>query len=412
MPNTIRHKRGTTTPAAGSLVTGELAINTATGSVFTKTDAGTVVNVAASASASWGSISGTLSSQTDLNSALAGKANSAHTHAIADVTNLQTSLDAKANLAGATFTGAIVTAVPTASAAFLNLPHGTAPTTPNNGDVFTTTTGLFARINGSTLQYAAINASSLSFGGTTLSFGTSAAASTINVASGATTTGVTKTLNLATGALAGATTAVNIGSSAGTSTITLNGTVNAPGLVNGVKAWVNFNGVASGTWAGGTSTVTRAAASTTATVTTTTAHGLVVGNVVWALTGVTAGQYTVTAVGSATTFSFTTVESTALTAASITFAVSTIRASFNVSSITDNGVGDYTINFTTPMADTNYAIVSSNSATFGIAVGLHSSGVTVNTTPTLKTTTAARMVASYYDNGRYDVADIGVAFIR
>ena len=31
-----------------------------------------------------------------------------------------------------------------------------------------------------------------------------------------------------------------------------------------------------------------------------------------------------------------------------------IRASGNVSSITDNGVGDYTVNFTTPMLDANY----------------------------------------------------------
>ena len=31
-----------------------------------------------------------------------------------------------------------------------------------------------------------------------------------------------------------------------------------------------------------------------------------------------------------------------------------IRASFNVSSITDNGTGDYTVNFTTAMVDANY----------------------------------------------------------
>ena len=33
-----------------------------------------------------------------------------------------------------------------------------------------------------------------------------------------------------------------------------------------------------------------------------------------------------------------------------------IRASGNVSSITDNGTGDYTINFTTAMSDANYAV--------------------------------------------------------
>jgi hypothetical protein len=32
-----------------------------------------------------------------------------------------------------------------------------------------------------------------------------------------------------------------------------------------------------------------------------------------------------------------------------------IRASYNVSSITDNGVGNYTVNFTNAFADTNYA---------------------------------------------------------
>jgi len=31
-----------------------------------------------------------------------------------------------------------------------------------------------------------------------------------------------------------------------------------------------------------------------------------------------------------------------------------IRADFNVSSITDNGTGDYTVNFTTAMPDANY----------------------------------------------------------
>lgn len=36
-----------------------------------------------------------------------------------------------------------------------------------------------------------------------------------------------------------------------------------------------------------------------------------------------------------------------------------IRASFNVSSVTRNGTGDYTVTFTNAMPDTNYAAVSS-----------------------------------------------------
>lgn len=48
-----------------------------------------------------------------------------------------------------------------------------------------------------------------------------------------------------------------------------------------------------------------------------------------------------------------------------------IRAAFNVSSITDNGTGDYTINFTTALADANYSVSActqrgmSNSGLFG-----------------------------------------------
>jgi lipocalin len=36
-----------------------------------------------------------------------------------------------------------------------------------------------------------------------------------------------------------------------------------------------------------------------------------------------------------------------------------IRASGNVSSITDNGTGDYTVNFTAAMSDANYALSGS-----------------------------------------------------
>ena len=36
-----------------------------------------------------------------------------------------------------------------------------------------------------------------------------------------------------------------------------------------------------------------------------------------------------------------------------------IRASGNVSSLTDNGTGDYTVNFTTAMVDANYSALSS-----------------------------------------------------
>jgi phage-related tail fiber protein len=47
-----------------------------------------------------------------------------------------------------------------------------------------------------------------------------------------------------------------------------------------------------------------------------------------------------------------------------------IRASGNVSSITDNGVGDYTVNFTTAMQDANYSIIgTSNNSSYPAAAG-------------------------------------------
>jgi hypothetical protein len=41
----------------------------------------------------------------------------------------------------------------------------------------------------------------------------------------------------------------------------------------------------------------------------------------------------------------------------VAYSTATVSASFNVSSITANATGDYTINFTTAMPDTNYASV-------------------------------------------------------
>jgi hypothetical protein len=69
-----------------------------------------------------------------------------------------------------------------------------------------------------------------------------------------------------------------------------------------------------------------------------------------------------------------------------------IRASFNVTSITDNGTGDYTVNFTTAMADANYSW----------SFGGDQSGARLNTWGVAKTgsavpTTSALRVQFYDD---------------
>ena len=54
-----------------------------------------------------------------------------------------------------------------------------------------------------------------------------------------------------------------------------------------------------------------------------------------------------------------------------------IRGSGNVSSITDNGTGDYTVNLTTAMPDTNYAVTALSSRDASTAqVGLFQSQLT------------------------------------
>ena len=76
-----------------------------------------------------------------------------------------------------------------------------------------------------------------------------------------------------------------------------------------------------------------------------------------------------------------------------------IRASGNVSSITDNGAGNYTVNFTTAMTDTNYSVnvntsmVTTNTA-FG-AVQVFSSAVNNNVAPT---TSAFQFIAVHTGN--------------
>lgn len=49
-----------------------------------------------------------------------------------------------------------ITSASVAGRSGFRLPHGTAPTSPVNGDLWTTTVGVFARINGATVQLATV----------------------------------------------------------------------------------------------------------------------------------------------------------------------------------------------------------------------------------------------------------------
>jgi hypothetical protein len=69
-----------------------------------------------------------------------------------------------------------------------------------------------------------------------------------------------------------------------------------------------------------------------------------------------------------------------------------IRASYNVSSITDNGTGDYTVNFTTAMVDANYAVHYSSGPSGG-------GGTIVEYGGFAPTTTSVRVVTYFYSTG-------------
>ena len=86
-----------------------------------------------------------------------------------------------------------------------------------------------------------------------------------------------------------------------------------------------------------------------------------------------------------------------------------IRASYNVSSITDNGTGDYTVNFTTAMPDANYVFVPSSSRESG-SVGSRSLCYLDGQT---KTTSAIRLVnLASGSTIAVDNAELSVAIFR
>jgi hypothetical protein len=178
----------------------------------------------------------------------------------------------------------------------------------------------------------------------------------------------------------------------------------------GCRAWVNFNGTANTNLSG-----TYSQSGTTVTVTAT-AHGLIADNSIYSDittgTGVD-GTYTVATVTDANTFTYT-AGTSLTTSGNITLIRSTIRASGNVTTVADNGTGDYTINFTNAMPDINYTVVANSGFLAGpgypAPVALfanNSTGATV--TPTVS---AARITTRNSAFNPADVAYITAAVFR
>ena len=90
-----------------------------------------------------------------------------------------------------------------------------------------------------------------------------------------------------------------------------------------------------------------------------------------------------------------------------------IRASGNVSSITDNGTGNYTVNFTTAMSDANYSVammgtLDVTNSTYQYFCGIRAS----NQTPTTKTASALQLVTVQSSTSLVDSQNQSVAIFR
>jgi hypothetical protein len=83
-----------------------------------------------------------------------------------------------------------------------------------------------------------------------------------------------------------------------------------------------------------------------------------------------------------------------------------IRESGNVSSITDNGTGDYTVNFTTAMPDSNYS--SNMSVNFSRTIGSSRLNASLRT----RNTSNIRMQSIGDDGNSYDSEDVDISVFR
>lgn len=72
-----------------------------------------------------------------------------------------------------------------------------------------------------------------------------------------------------------------------------------------------------------------------------------------------------------------------------------VRKSFNNSSITDNGVGDYTLALSNSMNDANYALLTQGSDTSPDAASVFNRKLTVNTPVAIPTSSQYRLASGY-----------------
>ncbi len=123
----------------------------------------------------------------------------------------------------------MTTAASTTSSAGIRLPHGAAPTSPTNGDLWTTTTGLFARINGATVGPYGSGGGSPGGSTTQIQYNNAGA---FAGASGITTTGTELTIAPAANATPLTISGYSVTGSGTTAMVSTGGTLNTTGIVD------------------------------------------------------------------------------------------------------------------------------------------------------------------------------------
>ena len=87
-----------------------------------------------------------------------------------------------------------------------------------------------------------------------------------------------------------------------------------------------------------------------------------------------------------------------------------IRGSGNVSSITDNGTGDFTVNFSNAMPDRNYVVLTEGN--WGVGVGAYADPNNIFAPYGQAPSTSAVRIGMRSSSAFYDYAEINVAVFR